>query len=154
MAAQEPLRKRRRRKPQKGALIKGKTGRLPIQIIQSPVFEEHVRTLMRGHSGIYLLYKRRTLYYVGLASKNLLGRLKDHQKDKHMGKWDRFVVYRIKSVRYLKDIETLLIGVLNPPGNAQEGKVPRDADMNRVLKRVLKEGDSEIRIIRKALVRP
>ena len=55
MAAQEPLRERRRKKPQKGTLIKGKTERLPIQIIQSPVFEEHVRTLMRGRSGIYLL---------------------------------------------------------------------------------------------------
>jgi len=127
---------------------------LPIQIIQNPVFEEHVRTLMKGHSGIYLLYKRKTLHYVGLAAKNLLGRLKDHQRDKHKGKWDRFVVYRIKSIRYLKDIETLLIGVLNPPGNAQEGRVPRDADMNRVLKRVLKEGESEIKVIRKALVRP
>jgi len=137
-----------------GALIKGKTGRLPIQIIQNPVFEEHVRILMKGHSGIYLLYKRKTLHYVGLASKNLLGRLKDHQRDRHKGEWDRFVVYRIKSIRYLKDIETLLIGVLNPPGNAQEGRVPRDADMNRVLTRVLKEGESEIKVIRKALVRP
>ena len=153
MPIQKPRKKRRRKKPQKGALIKGKTGRLPIQIIQNPVFEEHVRTLMKGHSGIYLLYKRKTLHYVGLASKNLLGRLNDHQRDKHKGKWDRFVVYRIKSIRYLKDIETLLIGVLNPPGNSQEGKVPRDADMNRVLKRVLKEGESEIGVIRKALVR-
>jgi hypothetical protein len=58
---------------------------LPIQIIQNPVFEEHVRTLMKGHSGIYLLYKRKTLHYVGLASKNLLGCLKDHQKDGHKG---------------------------------------------------------------------
>jgi hypothetical protein len=139
MTDQEPVRKRRRKKPQKGALIKGKTGRLPVQIIQNPVFEEHVRTLMKGHSGIYLLYKRKTLHYVGLASKNLLGRLKDHQKDRHKGKWDRFVVYRIKSIRYLKDIETLLIGVLNPPGNAHEGRVPRDADMNRVLTRVLRK---------------
>jgi hypothetical protein len=106
---------------------------------------------MKGHSGIYLLYRRKTLHYVGLASKNLLGRLKDHQKDKHEGKWDRFVVYRIKSIRYLKDIETLLIGLLKPPGNAQEGHVPRDADMNRVLKRVLRDSASEMTVIRRAL---
>jgi hypothetical protein len=145
-------RKRRRKRPQKGALIKGASGRLPVQIIQNPVFEERVRTLMKGHSGIYVLYKRKTLHYVGLA-KNLLGRLKDHQRDKHKGKWDRFVVYRIKSVRYLKDIETLLIGLLDPPGNSQQGRVPQDADMNRVLRRVLKDGSSEMRVIQRALKR-
>jgi len=138
--ARQQSTRRRRRKPQKGALIKGVTGRLPVQIIQNPVFEEHVRTLMRGHSGIYLLYKRKTLHYVGLASKNLLGRLKDHQKDKHKRKWDRFVVYRIKSVRYLKDIETLLIGVLAPPGNSQEGRVPQDADIKQGTKARVERG--------------
>ncbi len=146
----KPL-KRRRKRPVKGALIKGVTGRLPINILSNPVFEEHVQSLMKGHSGIYLLYKRKSLHYVGLASRNLLGRLNTHQTDRHAGKWDRFVVYRIKSVRLLKDLETLLISLLNPPGNANEGRVPRDADMNRILRKVLKEGEGEIDVIRKAL---
>jgi hypothetical protein len=149
--AQVAKRPKRRRRPIKGALIKGVTGRLPVNILSNPVFEQHVRSLMKGHSGIYLLYKRKSLHYVGIASKNLLGRLNDHQADRHAGKWDRFVVYRIRSVRLLKDLETLLITLLNPPGNANEGRVPKDADMNRVLRKVLKEGEGEIRIIRKAL---
>ena len=58
---------------------------------------------MRGYSGIYLLYRRKTLYYVGLAS-NFLWRLKTHaMRDRHAGKWDRLIIYRIKHVRYLKE---------------------------------------------------
>ena len=63
-------------------------------------------------------------------------------------KWDRFVIYRIKHVRYLKDLETLLISLLNPPGNSVEGRVPRDADINRILRRVLKEQEVSINKIR------
>jgi len=144
-------RSRSRRRPTKGALIKGITGKLPVEILGSPVFRADIRKVMRGYSGIYLLYRRKSLYYVGLAS-NLLGRLKSHHlRDRHSGKWDRFVIYRIKHVRYLKDIETLLIGVLTPPGNSVEGRVPRDADINRILRRVLKVQEVSIGKIRKAL---
>jgi hypothetical protein len=54
-------------------------------------------------------------------------------------------------VRYLKDVETLLIGVLRPPGNAVRGRVPRDADINRILLRVLKQQEGSIRNIKKSL---
>ena len=139
------------RRPTKGALIKGMTGELPVEILESPVFRADIRKVMRGYSGVYLLYRRKTLYYVGLAS-NLLGRLKSHHtRDKHAGKWDRFVIYRIKHVRYLKDIETLLIGVLRPPGNSVEGRVPRDANINRILRRVLMQQEVSLRRMRKAL---
>ena len=56
----------------KGALIKGITGTLPVEILASPVFSADIRKVMRGYSGICLLYRRKTLYSVGLAS-NLLG---------------------------------------------------------------------------------
>jgi hypothetical protein len=124
---------------------------LPVEILESPVFRTDIRKVMRGYSGVYLLYRRKTLYYVGLAS-NLLGRLNSHRlRDRHSGKWNRFVIYRIKHVRYLKDIETLLIGVLRPPGNSVAGRVPRDADINRILRRVLKVQEVSIGKIRKAL---
>ncbi len=149
MAAGRPGRRSKRR-PSKGALIKGMTGQLPVEILDSPVFRADIRKVMKGYSGIYLLYRRKSLYYVGLAS-NLLGRLKTHQNDKHAGRWDRFVIYRIKHVRYLKDLETLLVGVLGPPGNAVRGRVPRDADINRILLRVLKLQAGSIAKIKKAL---
>jgi hypothetical protein len=150
MVAKTPGKSRRR--PTKGALIKGFTGRLPTEILDSPVFRADIRKVMKGYSGIYLLYRRKSLYYVGLAN-NLLGRLKSHQDDRHANKWDRFEIYRIRHVRYLKDLETLLVGLLDPPGNAVRGRVPRDADINRILRRVLKQQEVSIGKIRKALAR-
>lgn len=141
-----------KRRPTKGALIKGMTGQLPIEILGSPVFRTDIGKVMKGYSGIYLLYHRKSLHYVGLAN-NLLLRLKKHQNDRHAGRWDRFVIYRIKHVRYLKDLETLLIGVLRPPGNAVRGRVPRDADINGILRRVLRQQEVSIGKIRKALAR-
>jgi predicted GIY-YIG superfamily endonuclease len=143
---------KRKKRPTKGALIKGMTGKLPLEILDSPVFRADIRKVMKGYSGIYLLYRRKSLYYVGLTG-NLLARLKSHQDDKHASNWDRFTIYRIKHVRYLKDLETLLTGLLSPPGNSVEGRVPRDADINRILRRVLKEQEVSIRKIRKAIAK-
>ena len=61
------------------------------------------------------------------------------------------MIFRIKRVNYLKDIETLLMHLISTPGNRVKGKVPRDADINRVLRPVLKEETAEIRKIAKAL---
>jgi hypothetical protein len=144
--------KKKKRQPKKGALIKGMTGRLPVEILDNPVFEEDIRNVMKGFSGIYLLYRRKTLYYVGLAS-NLLGRLRSHQKDKHAERWDQFTIYRIRQVRYLKDLETLLIGVLRPPGNNVKGRVPSDADINRILRKVMKQQKSSMTKIERSLAK-
>ena len=105
---------------------------------------------MRGYAGIYALYKKKSLYYVGLT-KNLFGRLRSHLKDRHANRWDKFVIFRIKRVTYLKDIETLLTHVVQTPGNRVRGKVPKDADINRVLRVILREESAEIRKIAKAL---
>lgn len=64
---------------------------------------------------------------------------------------DSFVIFRIKRVNYLKDIETLLMQLISTPGNRVKGKVPRDADINRVLRLILREESAEIRKIAKAL---
>ena len=97
-------------------------------------------SVQRGQTYEYLqlVESYREAGYVRQRVRATLGRLKAHaSRDKHAGKWDRFVIYRIKQVRYLKDIETLLIGVLRPPGNSVEERAPRDADINRILRRVL-----------------
>jgi len=54
-------------------------------------------------------------------------------------------------VNYLKDIETLIHHLVNTPGNKVKGKVPRDADLNRVLREVLRQHEKAITGIRKAL---
>lgn len=134
----------------KGALIKGMSGRLPSEILDNPAFKVRLRKIMKGYAGIYGLYRKDHLYYVGLT-RNLFGRIKWHMKDRHAGKWDHFVIFRIKRVNYLKDIETLIIHLVKLPGNRARGKVPRDADINFILKHILREHVKEIRAVENAL---
>jgi len=138
------------KKTTKGALIKGMSKRLPSRILDNPVFKKRLRAIMRGYSGIYALYRQDRLYYVGLTT-DLFRRIKWHLRDRHARKWDSFVIFRIKRVDYLKDIETLITHLIKVPGNRMSGSVPRDADINRVLREILREHAKEIREIEKAL---
>jgi hypothetical protein len=142
--------RRTARRSTKGALIKGVTGRLPARILDSSAFASHIKRVMRGHSGIYLLYRRKRPYYVGKAH-NLLWRLKCHQKDRHRRKWDGFAIWRIKNTRLLRDVETLLLQLLRPQGNRVSGRLPRKADIGRVLRSVLKTAQRDLDAIRKVL---
>jgi predicted GIY-YIG superfamily endonuclease len=142
----------KRKRSTKGALIKGMSRRLPSEILESGVFAEHLKKMMRRYAGIYALYQKKKLYYVGLTN-NLLGRIKWHLKDRHKGKWDSFTIFRIQRVKYLKDIETLLTHIIETPGNKNKGKVPQDADFNYVLHRVLKEHKRAIRGLERAFRR-
>jgi len=148
--APPPTEKRGRRKSTKGALIKGVSQPLPRELLLEPTFREELRGLMRGYSGLYVLYRRKTLYYIGLA-RDLFWRLHTHTKDRHKHKWDRFAIYRIARVRYLKDIESLLLRVANPPGNAVAGKFHRDADVTNVLRKIQRKQTRTLNRIKKAL---
>jgi hypothetical protein len=139
-----------KKKSNKGALVKGVSARLPIGLLEEPSFREGLQEICRGYSGIYLLYKRKSLYYVGLAN-NLYWRLKGHTRNHHKGKWDSFAIFRVGRVRYLKDIESILLRVARPPGNAVGGHFHRDADLTRVLKRIQREQTRRLEKIRRAL---
>jgi hypothetical protein len=54
-------------------------------------------------------------------------------------------------VRYLKDIETLIHHLIETPGNRVRGRVPKDADLNRILREVLITHEKAIKGIKKAL---
>lgn len=149
MAKRKTLAKPRRR-PTKGALIKGVSQPLPRELLLEATFREELRGLMRGYSGLYILYKRRTLYYIGLAN-DLFWRLHSHTRDRHRKRWDRFAIYRIARVRYLKDIESLLLRVANPPGNSVAGKFHRDADVTQVLRKIQRRQTRTLNRIKKAL---
>ena len=45
-------------------------------------YPQVVKAMIRGKSGVYALYNKGKLYYVGLA-KNLMGRLRQHLRDRH-----------------------------------------------------------------------
>src|ERR1700734_200236 len=147
--AAKPRPPRKKKRSNKGALIKGMTRRLPVQLLDDLSFEEGLQKIMRGYSGVYALYHGEKLYYVGLA-KNLYGRLRAHKKNRHKGKWDGFAIFRGRRVGCLKDMETLLLQVSEPPGNSVSGHLHRDADLTRVLRHVLRENTLRLKRMRKA----
>ena len=51
----------------------------------------------------------------------------------------------------MKDIETLIHHLIETKGNRAKGKVPKDADLNHVLREILKRHESAINSIKKAL---
>lgn len=143
-------RNQKKRKSNKGALVKGASKPLPSELLEEVSFKEGLQEIMRGYSGLYVLYKHNRLYYIGLAN-NLYWRLYSHTKDKHRNKWDRFAIFRVDRVRYLKDIESLLLRVADPPGNAVSGHFHRDADLTKVLRRIQTEQMRTLKRIKKVL---
>jgi hypothetical protein len=107
---------------------------------------------MKGYAGIYALYDGDTPYYTGLTV-NLFGRLRSHIRDRHKGNWDHFVIVRIKRVRFLKDIETLLHAIVDTKGNAVQGRVPKDANINHMLQREIRVARRRLKTYEKALRR-
>jgi len=73
--------------------------------------------------GIYVLYSKGKVYYIGLSKRSLKGRLRRHAlRDRHRGKWDTFSFYRVGRTKYIKDIESLLLRVFKPKGNRVLGR--------------------------------
>ena len=73
-------------------------------------------------SGIYALYDDHGLYYVGLTNFSLRGRIEKHTQDRHKKKWKRFSWYQIRDLEHTKDIETILLRIIDPKGNRVKGK--------------------------------
>jgi hypothetical protein len=142
--------RKRKNSTTKGALIKGMSERMPIYLLDEHAFRQGLKEIMAGYAGVYALYHRRQLYYVGLAS-NLFWRLHRHTRDRHRGKWDTFSIFRIGRVNYLKDIETLLLRVAVPQGNRVTGHLHRDADLGRVLKEIARNQARTLRDIRRVI---
>ena len=71
-------------------------------------YQNVVRRYVRRRQGVYALYRRGKLYYVGLAS-NLRSRLAHHLRDRHRDSWDRFSVYLTIGDSHLKELESLIL---------------------------------------------
>jgi predicted GIY-YIG superfamily endonuclease len=84
-------------------------------------YQKLVREHVRGRHGIYALYRRDKLYYVGLA-KDLRNRLTAHLRDRHAQSWDRFSVYLTINDTHMKELESLLLRIVQPKGNRMGGK--------------------------------
>jgi len=90
--------------------------------------QDIVKNYVRGRRGIYALYRRNKLYYVGLAS-NLRNRLRTHLRDKHRQSWDRFSVYFTVGDKHIKEVESLLLRIADPPGNKVAGRFVKSENL-------------------------
>ncbi|MGP8258875.1 MAG: hypothetical protein ACLQM6_02865 [Acidobacteriaceae bacterium] len=103
-------------------------------------YQHIIHAYVRQQEGVYALYKKGRLYYVGLAS-DLKWRLGAHLKDRHKQKWDSFSVYLTGNDQHLKELESLLLRVVlpKPKGNKQSGKFALSENLLRQFKRDIKE---------------
>jgi predicted GIY-YIG superfamily endonuclease len=93
-------------------------------------YQDIVRRYVRNRQGVYALYRRNKLYYIGLAS-NLRSRLNHHLRNHHKDSWDRFSVYLTIGDSHLKELESLILRVVKPKGNKQKGKFIKSEDIKR-----------------------
>ena len=112
-----------------------------LEKIGANVFDDYssvITDLLHGQQGIYALYKKERLYYVGLAS-NLKSRIKAHNKDKLQNKWTHFSLYIIRKEEHIKEIESLVLRISYPKGNSVKGKLKQSKDLRPLLKNKLVE---------------
>ena len=99
-------------------------------------YSDVITELIGRSAGIYALFDKNKLYYVGRAT-NLKSRVKQHLRDKHQKKWTHFSLYLIGFHEHIGDIESLLVRIALPKGNSVR---PRgtDAKGERRLKQIIR----------------
>jgi len=100
-------------------------------------YPDIVRSFARGRNGIYALYRKDRLYYVGLATK-LQQRLKQHLHDQHSQTWDRFSLYLTIGDQHLHEIESLFLRISKPRGNTVTPGFVRSANLLPDLRREIR----------------
>lgn len=126
--------KRKKRKTR--SIIKGH-----LEKINSRIFDQNrkqIAEIIEEHQGIYALYRKRKLYYVGLAT-DLRRRINWHLRDKHKGKWTHFSLYVLRRDEHLRELEALVLRIADPTGNYTKGKLKGSKDLRRNLKALLRK---------------
>src|SRR4030043_2094665 len=126
----------RRKKHKTRSVIAGHLEKIGARVFDD--FSSVITDIIRGNQGIYALYKKDRLYYVGLAS-NLKRRINAHNKDRHQNKWTHFSLYIIRKEDHIKEIESLVLRIAYPKGNIVRGKLRQSKDIRPLLKRKLKD---------------
>ena len=101
-------------------------------------YQDIIRQYVRGRQGIYALFRRGKLYYVGLAT-NLRTRLTQHLRDRHASSWDRFSIYLTIGDQHLRELEALILRTVKPAGNKQTGKFAKSDDLRCRFRRDMKQ---------------
>jgi len=131
-----PRKNRRRSRRKREALV-----HQHLENVSRDLLDNHpdvVHQFIGRNAGIYALYKKAKLYYIGLATA-LRGRLRAHGKNKHGSSWDRFSIYLTIKDQHLREIEALLLRIANPPGAKQRGRLARSQDMRRRISKAIRE---------------
>lgn len=97
-------------------------------------YKDVIREYVKRRHGVYALYRKNRLHYVGLAS-NLRSRLATHLRDRHAGIWDHFSVYLTVGDEHLRELESLVLRIASPKGNKQKGKFSESVDLRRRFRR-------------------
>jgi hypothetical protein len=112
-----------------------------LEHISKEIFSKYsslITQLVEKSSGVYALYDEGELYYVGRATQ-LRTRVKQHLKDKHMAGWTHFSVYLVGNNEHIGDIESLLVRIANPKGNAVKPKGKDSRKMQKQLEFLIKQ---------------
>lgn len=112
-----------------------------LENISREALEKHqeiIKDFTRGRQGIYALFGKGRLYYVGLAG-NLRSRLHQHLRDRHGRSWDRFSVYLTLGDRHLQEMESLILRIVKPSGNKVRAKFSNAANLRNTFKRQISE---------------
>lgn len=116
-----------------------------LEKISSKIFSDYpkeITALVAKQHGVYALYKGPRLYYVGLAT-NLKNRVKHHLKDKHEGKWDKFSLYLVRKTDHIKELESLLLRIVDPKGNAVKGRLAHAENLSMQLRKQMRKAHDE-----------
>lgn len=105
-------------------------------------YQDIIRQYVRRRHGVYALYRRGKLHYVGLAS-NLRSRLGHHLRDRHQDSWDRFSVYLTIGDTHLKELEALILRIVKPAGNKVKGKFAKCEDIRKKFARDVRRNQRE-----------
>ena len=112
-----------------------------LEKISSRIFDQNrkqISEIIERHQGIYALYRKDKLYYVGLAT-DLRRRINWHLRDKHEGKWTHFSLYILRRSEHLREVEALVLRIADPTGNYAKGKLKGSKDLRRSLKALLRK---------------
>ena len=108
--------KHRIKKSTKGSIITDKLEKVGKDAVHKKEIKEILRKHIGKVSGVYALYNKEKLYYVGKATtNNLIKRVSQHLKDKHSKKWNKFSLYPTENKQYATDIEAIIISIGKPP---------------------------------------
>jgi len=99
-------------------------------------YQHILKEYVKGRHGVYALYSKDRLYYVGLAS-NLRNRLKAHLTDRHAQTWNSFSVYLTINDSHLHELETLVLKIASPKGNKQSGNFINAQDLKPIFKKAV-----------------